>query len=200
MNPTSIDLLRVGAYSAVSARALGRLVLSCVTCIRREQGCNSDQRERAQQHLAAPEVVAEGTDDESSACDTDQGGCNDPAQITRRDVPVRGESGRRRGHRLDVVAIEQGNQRAQNQDAPMQWTEPGAVNNLFNIELHLTSLTRASVIVRNTCRGSNFTDRICNSNESKAVPPILTAENRRSASFAGFRHIRDVAHPNCIHV
>jgi len=39
-------------------------------------------------------------------------------------------------HRLDVVAIEQRDERAEDQDTPMQGTEHGPVNDLFNIEPH----------------------------------------------------------------
>jgi hypothetical protein len=34
-----------------------------------------------------------------------------------------------------------------------------------------TSLTRSPITVRNTCRGSNFTDSICNSKQ--ATPPMI---------------------------
>ncbi len=44
----------------------------------------------------------------------------------------------------------------EDEDPPVQRAEFGAVNDLFNVEPHLTSLTRATVAVRNTCRGSNF--------------------------------------------
>ena len=98
-----------------------------VWCVRgcSQQRGNTHQREGAEQYRAPPEIVSEGTDYESRCRDADERCGDDPAQLARGHMPVCGEARCCGGHRLDVEAVEEGDQRAQDQDTPMQGAEPG---------------------------------------------------------------------------
>ena len=104
---------------------------------RRANSENAEARGRADQHRLTPDPIRQHAETESARGEAGQRGTEHRAQPGRRNVQIGGDAGRGKPDGLQIEAIEQGDERAQDDDANLQRAERARIDQFGNIECRL---------------------------------------------------------------
>src|SRR5580704_8424482 len=104
---------------------------------RRANSENAEARGRADQHGFAADPIRQDAETESAQSEAGQRGTENRAQPGRRNVQIGGDAGRGKPDGLQIEAIEQGDERAPDDDTNLQRAERARVDQFGNIKCRL---------------------------------------------------------------